>query len=697
MGGVLHKIKIGARRGAMATLAVVVAALAADRLAPPPLERAEAVSPLVTDYEGRWLHGFTTPQGRWRFRAEIETIDPQFIERLIAVEDKRYYRHWGVDPYAAARAGAQAIGRGEIVSGASTITMQTARLLEPRKRTLGAKLIEMARAVQLERRLTKDEILEIYLTLAPYGGNIEGVRAASLAYFGKEPARLTDAEQALLIALPQAPEARRPDLRAKNARAARADVLAKLTDAGVISAGRAREANEARVPARRLAFPRRAWHASRRLAFGGDKRTGAAVRATIDARLQGEAEALAAAYADKQTDGGIAAILIVDVETMAVRAAVGSSGVAYDGGWNDLTRARRSPGSTLKPFVYGLAFDDGLAGPETLIDDKARLFGGDYAPENFDRTFRGEVRIREALQHSLNVPAVAALDQIGAVRFSSLMGLAGVDLHTVKRADDRPGLTLALGGASVTLSDIALMYAGLANDGVMRPLRWRADDRNGDDVAALSFMSAASAARINEILRSAPAPEGRAPSALTGKAPRIAFKTGTSYGFRDAWAAGHAGGYAVAVWTGRADGAPRTGQTGRKAAAPLLFDVFDRLDEARMTDGPGARGDGDDINGGGAPGLVRFSPGAGAAPPEIVFPRDGVEIFAGGEGRQITLAARGGAADYRWYIDGAPLARDAVSGRAVWRPRQSGFYEIVLVDAKGRAARSKVRVHYSGV
>ncbi|MEQ8751583.1 MAG: transglycosylase domain-containing protein, partial [Amphiplicatus sp.] len=267
-----------------------------DAIAPPPLDKT-AFSPLVLDREGRWVHAFATPEGRWRFKADLDDIDPVYVERLVAIEDKRFWKHGGVDPLAVARAGWSALTTGRITSGASTITMQTARLLEPRPRTVGSKLIEMARAAQIERRLTKREILELYLTLAPYGGNLEGVRAASLTYFGKEPARLTDAEQALLIALPQAPEARRPDRRAKTAKRARGEMLAKLSAAGLLPPERAAEADEATLPAARGEFPRAAYHASRELAVRGLKAKTPVVESTLDLVLQRQAEAIVASAA----------------------------------------------------------------------------------------------------------------------------------------------------------------------------------------------------------------------------------------------------------------------------------------------------------------------------------------------------------------------------------------------------------------
>lgn len=669
---------------------LVIGAAASDILFAPPLERVAETSPLALDRNGAWLHGFTTREGRWRFEADPDEIDPVFIERLIAIEDKRFYAHWGVDPLAAMRAAFSAARSGQVVSGASTITMQTARLLEPRPRTVRSKIIEMVRAVQIERRLTKDEILALYLTLAPYGGNIEGVRAASLLYFGKEPVRLTDAEQALLIALPQAPEARRPDLRAKAAKTARADMLAKLERIGALSAQQAAEAREASLPGARRALPRYAYHASYRLATDGK-----VVATTIDHGLQARAEAILHGFIERHGaetgDGATASLMIVESGTRAVRAHVGSSGLDAAGGWIDLAAASRSPGSTLKPFIYALALEDGLAAPGTVIEDMPRSFG-DYSPENFDRAFRGEVRLSEALQHSLNVPAVRALDRIGAPRFAAALKSSGVALKTPERADEAPGLALALGGAGVSARDLAMLYAALGDDGRVKPLRWRRDDegRNDEVQAAPGYrlMSEDTARRISDILSAAPSLAGRAPAHLSRDAMRVAFKTGTSYGYRDAWAAGHGGGYAVVVWVGRADGAARPGWTGRKAAAPLLYEIFDMLErEGDIAEEaqPEETAPPPDFM------LARLGASARDSAPEMIFPRDGVEVFLSAE-RGFALAARGGAEGYRWYVNGESLAADETSGRAIWRPGAAGFYDVTVVDGAGRAARVKVRV-----
>ncbi len=679
-------------KGLFGLFALIAAIAIADIVAPPPLEKAQIVSPLAVDHEGRWLHAFTTPQGRWRFKADLENIDPDFIERLITIEDKRFYSHLGVDLTALARACIDAIRYGRITSGASTITMQTARLLEPRERTLSSKVLEMLRALQIERRLSKREILELYLTLAPYGGNLEGLRAASLSYFDVEPIGLSPAQQALLIALPQAPEARRPDRRPEAAKAARGVILNKLENNGVLTANIAREAGEEPLPPNRTPFPRIAYHTAWELTRDGDD----LVRTSLDLFLQQKAERLVSSYGEGVSDGANISLLIVDHQSMAVRAAVGSKGVKTQGGWINLTRAVRSPGSTLKPFIYGLAFDDGIAAPETLISDRPQRFGG-YTPENFDRTFRGEVRIKEALQHSLNLPAVAALEQLGAPRFANLLIAAGANMKTAQTKSMEesagPGLALALGGAGLTARDLAMLYAGLANGGAVRPLNWLYSDNQEKADASYRLLSAQSAEKVGDILRNVPSLKGRAPAMLISDAPQPAFKTGTSYGYRDAWAAGYAGRYTVVVWVGRADGAPRPGETGRKAAAPLLFDVFDALAKLDQNDTPNNTAPQPEP----APmALRRFAPKKEASPPQILFPPNGSTLYAdfSSQERGVAMTASGGAKNYQWYVDGDLVDIDKlnIEGRAIWRPASPGFYDITVVDGDGRSGRAKVQV-----
>ncbi|GGB65409.1 penicillin-binding protein 1C [Glycocaulis alkaliphilus] len=647
-------------------------------LPPPPMPE---VSALVTDREGRALRAFPVEDGRWRLPVDPEAVDPAFLAALIEIEDQRFYTHHGVDPLAMARAVGSLISSGRIVSGGSTITMQTARLLEPRpRRTIIAKLIEMVRAIQLERRYSKHEILQAYLTLAPYGGNLEGVRAASWAWFGHEPDVLTPDEIALLIALPQAPEARRPDLRPDAAMASRARLLARMERAGLISADWAADAAEEPAPSRR-AFPARAWHASQHLA-----RAGGEVLSTIDIRLQSALETRLETLANEAGPDVQASALIVSLDGREVRAAVGSAGRGRPGGWIDLTRRARSPGSVLKPFIYGLAFEDGLAGPGTRIADLPRRFA-DYNPENFDRSFRGDVTIAEALQHSLNVPAVQVLDAVGANRFLAAMSFAGGRAIVPRSTEGDAGLAIALGGLGITAEEIAVMFAALGAGGEALPLAWTPEAAAANrESRGFRLLDRSAAATLVDVLQRSPAPPGLMPARLTSGAPAIAYKTGTSYGFRDAWAAGVSGNYAVVVWVGRADGAPRPGETGRQAALPALFDIFDVI-ARRDPSGVASRTDSLVARNATGP-LARFD--RGVSGPDIVFPPDGAEVWADEPGRGFALSARG-IGPLRWYQRGVPVALDA-GGQSLWQPQGPGFYELTVVDADGRSARTRVRV-----
>ncbi len=662
-------------------LFVFLALIAFDFALPPPLQRAYVVSPVALDKDGAWLRAFTTPDGKWRLAARLKEVDPEFIRRLVAVEDKRFWFHPGVDPLALSRATLTWARSGRITSGGSTITMQLARLIEPRPRTIPSKIIEIIRAMQIERRLSKRQILSAYLTVAPYGGNLEGVRAASRGYFQRDPQGLSESDMALLIALPQAPEARRPDRRPEAARRARDRVLTKFVALGLTSPKLAAEGRQAPIPTR-TPFPVVADRIAYRLA---QMHPGARVLpTTLDAGLQRSLEALVAAELQLHDADTSAAIIVVEVEGRQVRASVSGAEAARAGAFLDMTRAVRSPGSALKPFIYGLALDDGIAAPETLIDDAPRRFGG-YLPENFDRRFHGEVRMFEALQHSLNLPAVAMLQKVGPARFEAALASAGARPRFPRRNRTEPGLALALGGVGLTLEEVTTLYAALGDGGVARPLQYEATPR----WRVSRLMKPDSAAKILGILARTPSPQGRAPSALIEGAPQIAFKTGTSYGFRDAWAFGVGAGYAVGVWVGRPDGAPRPGATGRADSLPLLFSVFDRLTPSgapvMAVSDPSARA---------APGQRRLDQGD-AVGPAILFPPNNAEVLItdyGAASRGVALAATGGAAPLVWYAEGVRIDVEATSGRAIWRPTSPGFHEVIVVDAEGRRARSRVRV-----
>ena len=662
------------------------------RLGPVPLGTDIAYSTLVTDREGKLLRPFITKDGYWRLPVKSQDVDPRFLAMLIAYEDKRFYDHGGVDPKALLRAAWQAVTHGRIVSGGSTLSMQVARLMEPRPaRSLADKLAEMIRAVQLERRLSKQQILDLYLALAPYGGNVEGARAAALAYFGKEPRRLSTAESALLVALPQAPETRRPDRFPKQAVAARNRVIALLKASGLVNADQAQAASAEESPQGRLAFPMLAAHVAERLAKSTPP--GTVAQTTIARDLQASLESLARDRALLIGSGVAAAILVVDNGTGDVRAHVGGTGYfdTVRAGQMDLANALRSPGSTLKPFIYGLAFEDGLVHPETLIDDRAVRYGA-YAPENFDDTFHGTVTVRTALQQSLNVPALQILNAIGADRLMARLTNAGVRLVLPQNAG--PGLAVGLGGAGVRLTDLAALYVALARGGEPVSLHWQiADERTAKPLRRLFEPTAAW--MIGDVLKGAPTPQ----NALGGQ---IAFKTGTSYGYRDAWAVGYDGADTIAVWVGRPDGAAVPGVVGRLAAAPILFEAFQRIGGGRVSLGPAPPGTVIARTNALPANLQRFRPNAlpevatvtqGDAPPAIAFPPDGARIdMDGDQAPALSLKVYGGTPPFTWLADGIPIAEREFRRDAVWDQPSRGFARLSVIDAKGKTASARVRV-----
>jgi penicillin-binding protein 1C len=646
------------------------------------------VSTQVLDRNGRLLRAYATPEGRWRLPATVADVDPRFIAMLTAYEDRRFREHHGVDPLAMARAAWQWIGNGHIISGGSTLTMQVARLLEPRPdRTLGAKIRQVVRAIEIERKLSKDEVLALYLTLAPYGGNLEGIRAASLAYFGKEPKKLSLADAALLVALPQSPELRRPDRSAIAARRARDRVLDRIAGAGLIPADEVAFARRDAVAASRRPMPALAPHAA-------DQATAAAlkdkvVRLTIDASLQKNLEDLARERARALGPNLSVAIIAVDNATGEVLARVASADYFDERrqGQVDMTDALRSPGSALKPFIYGLAFEDGIAHPQTLIEDRPVRYGA-YAPENFDLTYQGTVTVRRALQMSLNVPAVALLDSVGASRLNARIAQAGATLVLPK--GEAPGLAMALGGLGIKLSDLTMLYAGIARGGTAVPLHERVTDAIPQ---ARRLLDPVAAWYVGNILIGTPPPENAAGG-------RIAYKTGTSYGYRDAWSVGFDGKRTIGVWVGRPDGAPVPGLVGRGAAAPILFDAFSRM--GPTTPLPHApRGVLFAASAKLPPPLRRFRPNGTVASDNtapalhIMFPPNNarLELTAStGKPDPLALKITGGVEPLTVLVNGMPSTSRAERRTLFVQPDGPGFMRLTVIDAKGATDSVMVRL-----
>ncbi|WP_369755829.1 penicillin-binding protein 1C [Falsihalocynthiibacter sp. S25ZX9] len=647
----------------------------------PPIVQETSVE--VRDRSGALLRAYTTSGGYWRLATTLDHVDPRYVDMLIAFEDKRFFTHNGVDLRAMSRAASQAIWNGHIISGASTLTMQVARLLEGGSTgSWQGKIRQIRLALALERTLTKDEILTLYLNRAPFGGNIEGVRAASRAYFAKSARRLTAAEAALLVALPQSPEGRRPDLNSENAHLARDRILDRLALANVLPPDEIVAAKTEPIPRNRREFPRLAPHLSDRAIGQAPLRSEHYL--TVDARLQESLEALAITALRNQNESMQVAILLADHTTGEILASVGSAGYKNTRrrGFVDMTNAVRSPGSTLKPLIYGLAFDQGLAHPETLIQDRPTAFGS-YVPQNFDGQFRGLLPVRKALQLSLNIPVVSLTQALGPARLVAALKQAGV---TPIIPGGKAGLAVALGGVGVTLTDLVTLYGGLAEGGQTRPLYWRQEDepiRTGR-----RFLAPIPAWYVNDILAGV-APPKNAPKG------RIAYKTGTSYGHRDAWAIGFDGKYVAGVWMGRADGTSLPGIFGGELAAPILFEAFARLNQPTYPLAPPPAAALTVANADLPQPLKEFRPrdAAFSAPmggPELAFPPDGAIL----EKMDVFVAkVRDGEAPFTWLLNGA-LVQSGTRTREVALPYPGrGFVSLSVIDAQGRSARTDVFVN----
>ncbi len=682
-----RKLAIGGAAGIILAGTGLVLLDIADRAYPPPLDKAETVSAEVVDADGQLLRAFATPEGLWRLKTTAADVDPQFLKMLVAYEDRRFYSHAGVDLQAMARAALQLVTNGRIVSGASTLSMQVARLIEPRQgRSLSAKLLQMARAIQIERRLSKAQILDLYLTHAPYGGNLEGVRAASLAYFGKEPRRLTVAEAALLVALPQLPEKRRPDRNLATAEVSRKRVLERVAVAEAVGEGEAARAEIVPVPSQRMQLPALAAHVAEAARRKDPKAR--QYDTTLKKQVQAGLEAVARASALKLGPKLSIAMVMADAQTGDIVGEVGSADYfdASRSGWVDMARANRSPGSTLKPFIYGLAFEEGLVSQETIIEDRPADFFG-YRPRNFDMSYQGDVTVREALQLSLNVPAVKLLDAVNPAKL--LIRFRRAEVRPLLPPNETPGLAIGLGGLGITLKDLVQLYTALANRGQPVRIGDGVNDRPGK-IDGEGMLDPVAVWNIADILSGVIPPVG---------APKrgIAYKTGTSYGYRDAWSVGYDGRYVLGVWVGRPDNSAVPGLTGYGTAAPILFEGFAksgiattplprpplgaiRIAQAELPISQRRFA----IN----PSGLLASTGREPAP-QIVYPPEGAHVDLGaksGDLSPLLLKLQGGRPPYRWLVNGKPLPDISRRRTNQWMPDGGGYSKLTVIDAMGRAA-----------
>jgi penicillin-binding protein 1C len=681
---------------ALAFVGIVAALAVADFVNPPDMSKIADVSPEVVDRHGVLLRAFLTPDGYWRMKTNVADVSPRYITMLKAYEDKRFDSHFGVDPGSLLRAAYQWASTGRVVSGGSTLTMQVARLLEPpRHRGIGTKLIQMIRAFQLEERYSKEEILSFYLTLAPFGGNLEGVRAASLSYFGKPASQIDLAQAALLVALPQSPVKQRPDRHAIAALKGRDKVLARMVTEDVVTASDAAVARREGVPFARQTMPLSAPHLAERLARTRPERR---IVTMLDADIQTAVEQLAVQEVRYTGDGATMAVVVVENGTRNVLAWVGGTNYWGKAGQIDLARRPRSPGSALKPFIYGLAFDDLVLHPSTMMEDAPTNFG-DYAPRDFSGDFQGSVTARDALRMSLNVPAVMVLDRIGPLAFTLALQNGGAHL-AFPANETAPSLPVALGGLGISPADITMLYAGIAEGGQVRALRLVAGT---PDAPSHRLFGPVSAYYLRQILGGVSLPEGWAMGEGLHRARTIGFKTGTSYGFRDAWSVGFSNDYTVGVWVGRADGTPRPGHVGVDSAAPILLKVFGLLPaDKRPAPLPPTGAILTEATDQLPPSLRVFSRSSEVRvvrqtpvpPPSISFPPDGTVVPLPGprsKDKNIMLKADGGRAPLTWLVNGLLIGSYDRFQPALYLPQGEGNARITVVDAEGRSDSATVR------
>ena len=538
-----------------------------------PLPDRIAYSTIITNEKGELLNAYLTPDGKWRMKTELGEISPLLRKTIVAKEDRYFYSHPGVNFFAVGRAAVSNLLHLRRTSGASTITMQVARALERRPRTFWTKIIESFRAFQLEWKYDKDEILQLYLNLVPYGGNIEGVKAASLLYFRKNPDHLSLAEITALSIIPNRPSSL---------------VIGKNNDRIIIERNRWLQAfakeevfTEKEIEDA-LAEPLNAYRSSvphylPHLSYQLKRRASAvSVATTIDLNTQLKLEKLTEDYvrALKLINIRNAAVIVIDNRTHKVVAYLGSAGFqdTTDGGQVNGAAAIRQPGSTLKPLLYGLAMDEGIFTPKSMIADVAVNYAG-YAPENYDRQFNGQVTLERALEQSLNIPAVKALHAVGVERMTGV--LTEANFRQIEKDRKKLGLSLALGGCGASLEELTGLFSAFANEGLYVPPVYM----KGDSVrSGTRILSRESSYLITEILSKVSRPDFPLNWSATEHMPKIAWKTGTSYGRRDAWSIGYNRNFTVGVWVGNfsALGVPEL--SGANTATPLLFKIFNTID-----------------------------------------------------------------------------------------------------------------------
>jgi len=571
------------RRRLLRIAAIIVALflvlLALDRLVfPLPMARLKKPSStFVYSREGHLLAAFAARDTYWRKPVALDDISPLLRESVMACEDRWFYYHFGVNPVSLVEAAIDNIRAGKVVRGGSTITMQVARMMEPKSRTLVSKVIEILRAIQLEIHFSKREILESYFNMAPYGGNIEGVGAASYFYFAKTPLELTASEAALLTSIPNSPTILRPDINFSRSIRARDRVLATMLKKKVITKAKYDEALSEDIKAGKYEPPFLAPHFTRDLAISGAG--GPNVQSTLSLRIQSISEGVTANHRRELAAKGIynVAIVVIQNSNAEVLAMVGSSDFFDKSKQGEVNGAEspRSPGSALKPFVYAMALDKGIISPNKIIEDLPVYYSG-YSPENYDKKYRGVVPASEALRLSLNVPAVWVCSHVGQRDFCGLLRRGGIS--TLARKDQDYGLPIILGSCEVNLLELTTLYSSLARQGKFIPYKLVRSQTSADTA---TLFSPEAAYIISDILTELQRPDFPSSWEFSPNIPKVAWKTGTSYGRKDAWSIGYNPEFTVGVWAGNFNGEPSPDLAGADIAAPILFEIFEEIGQGR--------------------------------------------------------------------------------------------------------------------
>lgn len=642
------------------------------------LERVKNHSPMVQDIHGELIHCLKTEDDQWRIPVNINQIDPDYLKYLITKEDKNFYTHFGVDFKAIGRAFYQNITKNKIFSGASTLTMQTARLLEPRPRTYLSKLIEIFRSFQLEYHYSKKEILQFYINLVPFGGNLEGVRTASLAYFKKEAKHLLASEIALLISIPQSPTALRPDRYPDQALRKRNQTLAVFYHKKFMNKETYLAAIQDKIPSKRYIFPNLIPHLAYKL-----RNEAKIVQTTLNKQIQEKLIQLLKETSKNIPKNANACAIIHNHQQNALVAYVGSTDFFNKErlGQNDFCQAIRSPGSTLKPLIFGLAFDEGLIEPETLFRDERKHFGS-YAPHNFDRTYHGIMPARETLQLSLNIPSVELLNLLGPIHFYAALKNIGIQPEFQDK-DVKPNLSMALGGVGLKFIDLIKIFSAFATEGQAVDIHYL---QNQLTSAPKFLLYPSSAIKVKEILEKNPF------SFLTDQ--KIALKTGTSYGYRDALALAFNNKYTIGVWVGVPKDGSLNEKTGFDLAVPILRQIYDILPKTAIT----LKNELVDE----VPNTFKIKPilkqNILISKEDLSFPKlemsfpqhDSLMMIV--QSDKIPIRFKGGQKPYRLYINNVLEQSNIFEKKLTFQPKDPGFYTLTLQDKKGAYASVNVEI-----